>query len=118
MVLPHPISEDLATLIARRFRIVSEPTRIRLLDCLRDGEQTVNDLAAAVGTTQQNTSKQLAVLADAAIVGRRKHGNHVYYRIVDHDVLALCEHVCGSIEKQAATLSELVAPGGRGRRGR
>ena len=83
MALPHPLPEDLAELIARRFRAIAEPMRVRVLDLLRDGEASVNELAAQLGASQQNVSKHLAVLADVGIVGRRKDGNHVYYRIVD-----------------------------------
>jgi hypothetical protein len=53
------------------------------------------------------------VLADATILGRRKDGNHVYYRIVDEGVLTRCEDVCGSVQEQLRSLSELVGLGGR-----
>ena len=108
MALPHPLPEDLAELIARRFRAIAEPMRVRLLDLLRDGEASVNELAAQLGASQQNVSKHLAVLADVGIVGRRKDGNHVYYRIVDEGVLGLCEQVCGSMQAQLAALTALV----------
>ncbi len=111
MALPHPLPDDLAELIARRFRAMAEPTRIKLLDRLRDGEATVNELAAAAGASQQNVSKHLSVLADAGIVGRRRDGNRVYYRIADEGVFALCEDVCGSIERQLAALNQLVGAG-------
>jgi len=106
--LPHPLPEDLVELIARRFRVLSEPTRIRLLDRLRDGERSVNELAGALGAGQQNVSKHLSVLADAGILARRKDGNHVYYRIVDDGVLGLCRQVCGSLEQQLQTLALIV----------
>jgi DNA-binding transcriptional ArsR family regulator len=108
MALPQPLSDDLVELIARRFRVLGEPTRIKLLDRLRDGEASVNELTEALAGSQQNVSKQLAVLAEAGILGRRKDGNHVYYRIVDEGVFALCEQVCGSLQEQLRTLSELV----------
>jgi DNA-binding transcriptional ArsR family regulator len=108
MALPHPLPDDLAELIARRFRVIGEPMRIRLLDQLREGEATVGELAEALAASQQNVSKHLGVLADAGIVGRRKQGNHVYYRVVDQGVFALCEEVCGSVQEQLRTLSELV----------
>jgi ArsR family transcriptional regulator len=109
--LPHPLPEDLAELIARRFRALAEPTRVRLLDRLRAGEASVNDLADHLGATQQNVSKHLAVLADVGILGRRKEGNRVYYRIVDDGVLGLCEQVCGSVQAQLAALTALVESG-------
>jgi DNA-binding transcriptional ArsR family regulator len=82
--------------------------RIRLLDHLRDGEATVGELSAALAASQQNVSKHLAVLADAGLLGRRKEGNHVCYRIVDESVFALCEQVCGSVQQQLRALHELV----------
>ena len=108
MMLPHPLPDDLVELIARRFRAIGEPMRIRLLDRLRDGEATVGELSEALSASQQNISKHLAVLADVGILGRRKEGNHVYYRVVDEGVFALCEAVCGSVQQQLRSLNELV----------
>jgi DNA-binding transcriptional ArsR family regulator len=109
MSLPKPVPDELVELIARRFRVLGEPLRIKLLDRLRDGEASVNELTGALGASQQNVSKHLTVLAEAGIVGRRKEGTHVYYRIVDEGVFALCEQVCGSLELQLAALNALVS---------
>ena len=109
MALPHPLPADLVELIARRFRVLGEPMRIRLLDHLREGEATVGELSEALEASQQNVSKHLAVLTDAGVLGRRKEGNHVYYRIADEGVFTLCEDVCGSLQEQLRSLSELVA---------
>ena len=105
MKLPHPLPNDLAELIARRFRVIGEPMRIRLLDLLRDGEATVTELTEALGASQQNVSKHLALLQHAGIVERRRDGNYSYYRIADDSVLALCETVCGSIQRSVGTLA-------------
>jgi DNA-binding transcriptional ArsR family regulator len=113
MPLPTPVPDELVELIARRFRVLEEPLRIKLLDRLREGEASVNELAAALGASQQNVSKHLTLLAEAGIVGRRKQGTHVYYRIVDEGVLELCEQVCGSLEQQLRALNELVSGAGR-----
>jgi DNA-binding transcriptional ArsR family regulator len=61
-----------------------------------------------LSASQQNISKHLAVLAEVGILGRRKEGNHVYYRVVDEGVFALCEAVCGSVQQQLRSLNELV----------
>ena len=108
MPLPHPLPDDLVELIARRFRVLGEPMRIKLLDRLRKGEATVNELTEVLDASQQNISKHLAVLADVGILARRKQGTHVYYRIADEGVFALCEQVCGSVEQQLLALNELV----------
>ena len=108
MALPHPLPDELAELIARRFRVIGEPMRIRMLDRLREGELSVNELSEALDASQQNVSKHLAVLADVGILARRKQGTHVYYRIIDEGVFALCEQVCGSVQQQLRALNELV----------
>jgi ArsR family transcriptional regulator len=109
MTLPHPLPEDLAELIARRFRALGEPLRVRILDLLRDQELSVNTVADQLGAGQQNVSKHLALLVESGMLARRKDGNHVYYRIADDGVFALCEQVCGSLQAQLATLNDLVA---------
>jgi len=68
----------------------------------------VSALAEQLGAGQQNVSKHLTVLADAGMLTRRKDGTHVYYRIADEGVFALCEQVCGSVQSQLATLAALV----------
>jgi DNA-binding transcriptional ArsR family regulator len=108
MPLHQPLPDDLVELIARRFRVLGEPMRIKLLNRLRDGEATVNELTEALDASQQNVSKHLAVLAEVGILGRRKEGTSVYYRIVDQGVFALCEQVCGSLQAQLRTLNAVV----------
>jgi DNA-binding transcriptional ArsR family regulator len=112
MEITHPLPDDLVELIAGRFRALSEPTRIKLLDRLREGEATGLELTELIGTTQQNVSKHLRVLQQAGIVARRKQGNYAYYRIVDEGVFSLCEAVCGSLREQVESLHQLVAAGG------
>jgi DNA-binding transcriptional ArsR family regulator len=104
----HPLPDDLIELIARRFRVLGDPTRIKLLDVVREGEASVQELTDRIGTTQQNVSKHLGVLHQAGIVGRRKGGNYAYYSIVDEGVFALCEEVCGSLVEQLDSLREVV----------
>ena len=111
MNLPHPLPADLAELIARRFRVLGDPLRVRILDLLRDQELSVNALAGQLGAGQQNVSKHLNVLTDAGMLARRKEGNHVYYRIADAGVFELCEQVCGAVQAQLVALAALVGTG-------
>jgi DNA-binding transcriptional ArsR family regulator len=111
--LPRPLPEPLVDLIARRFRVIGEPMRIKLLDQLRAGEATVQELTQAVGASQQNVSKHLGVLHDAGIVTRRKDGTQVFYRVVDTGVFELCETVCGSVQRQVSELNAILEGAGR-----
>ena len=109
--LPHPLPDLLVEQIAHRFRVIGEPARIRILDRLRDGESSVQGLTGALGMSQQNASKHLAVLHSAGIVSRRREGNHVLYAIADESVFELCDTVCGGLRRQLAELGELLAVG-------
>ena len=71
-LVPHPLPDLLADLIAQRFKVLSEPMRIKLLDRLRDGAATVHELTEALGASQQNVSKHLGVLLQAGMVSRAK----------------------------------------------
>ena len=106
--MPSPLPDPLVELIAERFRMVGEPTRIRLLERLRGGEASVQELADHVGSSQQNVSKHLGLLARVGIVGRRKDGTFAYYRITDDSVFAMCEQMCGAVQRELVSLAAAV----------
>ena len=101
MTFPRPLTPTLADAIAERFRLFAEPTRLRLLDLLSDGERSVGDLTAALGCTQANVSKHLALLADAGVVRRRREGLYSYYAVADAAVFDLCGQVCATLRRYA-----------------
>ncbi len=109
--IPRPLPEPLVDLIARRFRVLGEPTRIRLLELLREHDATVTELYEALGASQQNVSKHLGVLLQAGIVRRTKQGTSARYAIADDGVFELCEHVCGGLRRQLAELDALLPVG-------
>lgn len=98
-----PLSPGAAELIARRFRALSDPTRLRILDYLRSHEEaSVGELTERLGTSQQNVSKHLSALLSEGFVARRKRGTSSLYRIADPGVHELCDGVCAGIEAQLA----------------
>jgi len=107
--LPHPLPDELIELIAQRFRVIGEPTRIKLLNAMRElGSANVQELVEAVGASQQNVSKHLQLLHQAGIVSRQKNGNYVGYSIADESVFELCEQVCGGIQRGADRLAHTL----------
>jgi DNA-binding transcriptional ArsR family regulator len=96
--------------VASRFRTLSEPLRLRILQTLQGGERSVTELAGAVGSTQPNVSKHLKVLQEAGLVGRRQEGNTVYCHISDPSVFELCEVVCSSVRERLADQARAFAP--------
>jgi DNA-binding transcriptional ArsR family regulator len=109
--IPHPLPEPLVELIARRFRVLGDPTRIRLLDLLRDRDATVSELHEAIGASQQNVSKHLGVLLQAGLVTRTKEGTSARYAVADDAVFALCDVVCGGLRRQVSELDALLPAG-------
>ena len=102
------LSDPLVELIAQRFRVLGEPMRIKLLDSLRDGEATVQELQRATGASQQNVSKHLGLLLAAGLVSRTKEGTSSRYAIADPGVFELCEQVCGGLRRQIAELEGIL----------
>jgi ArsR family transcriptional regulator len=93
------LSPEALQLVAARFKVLSDPMRLRILQTLEDGEMSVSAIAEAVESTQPNVSKHLKILQDAGLLGRRQEGNTVYYSITDESVFRLCEVVCSSLQE-------------------
>lgn len=100
---------ELIRLVAARFRALSDPARLQLLNVLRDGEATVSDLVEATGLGQANVSKHLALLHQLGFVRRRREGVYIWYQLADRDVLRLCDLMCGRIEAEAAARGRLFS---------
>jgi len=109
--VPHPLPDALVDLIAARFRVLAEPMRIKLLDRLRDGDATVQELQEALGASQQNISKHLGVLLGAGMVARAKRGTSSLYSIADQGVFELCDQVCGGLRRQISELEAILQGG-------
>jgi len=83
--------QQLANFKAEFFKALAHPIRIRLLDCLRDGEKGVNELSEALQIEQANVSQQLAILRVRNIVVGRKSGSNVYYSVSDRTIFKLLD---------------------------
>lgn len=95
------LSPEAMESIAVRFRALGEASRLRLVQALHDGELSVTDLVERTDLSQPNVSRHLAVLVSAGLIGRRKQGLHMLYRIVDEHLAEMCAIVCKSVIKHA-----------------
>lgn len=96
------MSPEIVGFVAQRFKVLSEPLRLNILQHLENGEASVSEITHAVASTQPNVSKHLRILQDGGLVARRQDGNTVYYRIADDSVFELCQVVCGSLKEKFA----------------
>ena len=86
--------------VAAYFQALSEPTRLQILNLLRQRERSVGELAQLCGYSSANISRHLALLTQHGLVARESRGNSAIYSIADPSVYALCDLVCGSIARQ------------------
>lgn len=80
------------------FKALADPTRRRILELLRAGEQSAGDLAAQFGTTNATISHHLAVLRDAGLIDDEKRGKYIYYSLntsVMEDIYAWVAGILG-----------------------
>lgn len=95
--------------VADLFTVLSEPTRLRILQMLQDGPASVGEIMGALDIKQANASKQLGILHQAGILSREKEGNQVRYSIRMPLVFDLCALVCTSVREQAEAKLKLLA---------
>jgi DNA-binding transcriptional ArsR family regulator len=94
------LPEEALTQVASYFQALSEPTRLQILNLLRQQERSVGELAQLCGYSSANISRHLALLSQHGLVSREARGSSAIYRIADPSVYALCDLVCGSIARQ------------------
>ncbi len=91
------LSDEALEMIAGRFRSLGEPTRLKILRLLENGEMSVGQLVQRLSSSQANVSKHLRVLVDTGLLSRRVQGTSAYYSICDPVVLKICDTVCNSL---------------------
>ncbi len=94
------LSPEALDLIAARFKLLGEPSRLKLLIALEGGAMNVSELVEATSLTQANVSRHLGALTEGGILMRRRDGLNMYYEIDAPEVFELCESVCGSLQKR------------------
>lgn len=95
--LPQPALQE----VAFYFQVLSEPTRLQILNLLRRQERNVGELAGLCGFSAANVSRHLSMLQQRGLVQRESRGTSVYYRVADPHVYELCDLVCGQIARQS-----------------
>lgn len=89
--------DSLFSNMAGYFGVLSEPTRLRIMYAVCNGEKSVSEVIELCGSSQANVSRHLAALHKAGIIKRRKHGVIVYYSIADNETVEMCQTVCSRL---------------------
>ena len=96
-----PIPDEFLDLMAGKFRMLADPTRLAILRTLMRGERNVTQVVEETGRNQANVSKHLKMLVEAGLATRRKEGLQVFYTLDDPLVERLCKLVCETIVEEA-----------------
>lgn len=103
------MTAELLELVADRFKALSDPCRLQLLQALRAGPRTVSELVQDTGLGQANVSRHLAQLHANGFVSRERDGLFVRYQLADKDVLRLCDLVCGRLQAEVVERRKVVS---------
>lgn len=90
-------SDEVFELAAEVFRVMSAPMRLKIISSLCNGEKNVSELLEEIATTQPNMSQHLNTLYQAGVLGKRREGVQIFYRIINDRVVTLCRAVCTQI---------------------
>ena len=90
-------TDEVFEMAAEVFRVMSSPMRLKIISSLCNGEKNVSELLAEIDTTQPNMSQHLNTLYQAGVIGRRRDGVQIFYRIINDRVVTLCRAVCTQI---------------------
>ncbi len=94
------MTTEMLELVAQRFRLLSDPMRLRILHELQQGELSVGELVERTGASQPNISKHLSSLKNHQMVKRRQEGNMAYFSIAAPYIFSLCDTVCNSMRDE------------------
>lgn len=87
--------------LADTFRVLGDPTRVKMLDALSGGELCVCDIAALAGISESAVSHQLRLLRGMRLVRPRRAGRLVYYSLDDQHIIELLRQALTHVEEQA-----------------
>lgn len=94
---PLTESDQVFESAAELFRAMSAPMRLKIISSLCNGEKNVSQLLAEVDTTQPNMSQHLNTLYQSGVIGKRREGVQIFYRIINDRVVTLCRAICTQI---------------------
>lgn len=100
---------DTCTYSAEILKALGQPTRLKIIDFLRDGERCVCEIFPAINEEQSNTSRHLSLLLSVGILTRRKDGLKIYYAIKHPEVLQLVDLAAALMRQEIGLRSRLLA---------
>lgn len=99
---------DISNFRADILKALAQPTRLKIIEFLRDGERCVCEIFPAIGEEQSNTSRHLVLMLTTGILSRRKDGLKIYYAIKHPEILEIVDTVTLLVKQEIAGRHELL----------
>lgn len=99
---------DISNFRADILKALAQPTRLKIIEFLRDGERCVCEIFPAIGEEQSNTSRHLVMMLTTGILSRRKEGLKIYYAIKYPEILEIVDIVTLLVKQEIAGRHELL----------
>jgi ArsR family transcriptional regulator len=101
---------------AELFGLLATPIRLKIISAVCNGEKNVSELLEMISTTQPNMSQHLATLYRSGVLGKRREGTQIYYKLRSERVATLCRAVCTQVAIELdghdrGAVSERLTPG-------
>jgi DNA-binding transcriptional ArsR family regulator len=97
----EPELERLFERVSGYFALLSEPTRLKILNAICDGERSVSDIVERTGASQTNVSRNLNLMFGRGVLARRREGTMTYYSVADENMINLCRAACVHVAASA-----------------
>src|SRR2546430_13416384 len=104
------LDDESAAALAETFKVLGDPTGVRILDALARSEVAVCDLAELLGVTQSAVSHQLRLLRSMRLVRSRRDGRHIYYVVDDDHIAKLFKQGLEHVQERTGTAGRRDAP--------
>jgi DNA-binding transcriptional ArsR family regulator len=103
------LSNDVLEMVAGQFKVLAEPVRLQILQCVGEEEKTVSEIVVLTKASQPNVSKHLKVMQEAGILVRRQEKNSAFFRAADPTIFKMCDIVCGSLKERSENKAKILA---------
>jgi ArsR family transcriptional regulator len=100
--------KELIEFRAEILKALAQPTRLKIIDFLRDGERCVCEIFPAISEEQSNTSRHLNMMMSAGVLSRRKDGLKIYYAIKHQEIFQVIDIVTGIVKQDISSRHKLL----------
>jgi ArsR family transcriptional regulator len=100
--------DELVTARAEILKAIAQPTRLKIIELLRNGEKCVCEIFPAIAEEQSNTSRHLNLMQGCGILQRRKEGIKIMYRLKHPEILAILDFVSTILKKEVSEKNKLL----------